>query len=125
MITFNGTDDQKYWKQKMYEVFLLNELGSKTAYTLSWAGTAGSGYSFGYVQWDLAKNSTARTILRNILENATNAAGQYIIEDNDSETGRSNDSLIISLMNTAQQPGAHSLSPTQRSLIDQALSSTY
>ena len=125
MITFTGTADQQYWKQKIYEVFLLNELGSNPAYALRWAGTAGSGYSFGYVQWDLATNSTARTILQNILENATHAAGQYIVEDNDPQTERANDNLVISLMNTAQRPGGHSLSPTQRSLIDQALSSAY
>ena len=62
MITFTGTADQQYWKRKIYEVFLLNELGPNPAYALRWAGTAGSGYSFGYVQWDLATNSAARTI---------------------------------------------------------------
>ena len=99
MIIFTGTADQQYWKQKIYEVFLLNELGPNPAYALRWAGTAGSGYSFGYVQWDLAKNPTARTILQNILENATNATEQYIVQDNNPNTERANDNLIISLMN--------------------------
>ena len=84
----------------------------------------GSGYSFGYVQWDLAKNPTARTILQNILENATNAAGQYIVEDNNPQTGRPR-YLIISLIDQVNKPGGQSLSPTQRSLIDRALSSAY
>src|SRR5262245_44753984 len=125
MITFTGTADQQYWKQKIYGVFLLNELGPNPAYALRWAGTAGSGYSFGYVQWDLAKNPTARTILGNILENATNATGQYIVQDNNLNTGRTNDTLIISLIDRVRQSGGQSLSPTQRSLIDQALSSAY
>jgi uncharacterized protein YukE len=82
MITFTGTATQIYWKERMFPVLLFNEIGSQSAYALRWAGTAGSGYSFGYVQWDLATNATARTILRNILENATDAAGQYIVVTN-------------------------------------------
>ena len=51
------------WKNRferlLHRVLVLNELGRPAlAYRLSWAGTAESGYSYGYAQFDLAKGAT-------------------------------------------------------------------
>jgi len=125
MLTFTGTAYQITWKQKMHSVFVLNELGPASPYVLSYAVLGKSGYSFGYPQWDVANNDAAVVILLDILQNATNASDQYIIQDGDPNTGRNDDALIQTLMSLAVQPGGTSLTAAQRSLIDQALSSAY
>lgn len=127
MLTFTGTADQITWKQKIHDVLVRNELGGNTnlAFALSFAGSR-SGYSFGYAQWDLATNSTVRnTTFLEILQNATDANGQFIIHDDDPTTGRTNDTLIQTLMNQVGLAGGNSLTTLQRNLIDQALSSVY
>jgi len=126
MLTFTGTSYQIAWKQKIHDVLVLNELGGNTAlaYVLSYAGSK-SGYSFGYAQWDIAKNATAAGILKDILQNAKNADGQYIIADGDQNTGRADDTVIKALMEQAIKPGGTSLTTEQRNLINQALSSAY
>src|SRR3989338_7982249 len=110
MLTFTGTSYQIAWKQKIHDVLVLNELGGNTAlaYVLSYAGSK-SGYSFGYAQWDIAKNATAAGILKDILQNAKNADGQYIIADGDQNTGRADDTVIKALMEQAIKPGGTSL----------------
>jgi hypothetical protein len=82
MIQFTGTATQIRRKELVHQALLLNELGysysggtiqpgSFSPYQLLHAGTSNSGYSFGYVQWDLRKRTIEReTIFRVILENA-------------------------------------------------------
>ena len=50
-LTFTGTDDEKAWKQRFHDLFLVNELGGGvSAYEIRFAGTSNSGYSFGYAR---------------------------------------------------------------------------
>ena len=125
-VIITGTPYQIQWKQLIFEVLKKNEANESQAYQLSFAGTNKSGYSFGYVQWDLASlNPVGRTLLSDILKNATDANGNYIVADNDPLTQRENDALVRSLLNNSQFAGGTSLLPSEITLISQALSSAY
>jgi hypothetical protein len=106
------------FKKRLHKVFLNNELdGTETpAYKISHAGTAQSGYSFGFNQMDIANNATAKTILENIIDNAKNSANALIIN-------ATQKTAIKSVWTT--KGSASALSSSQKTLLDNALQSTY
>src|SRR5262249_48342077 len=112
MVDFTGTAEEKAFKNKIHQMLLLNELGGieAKAYRLSLANSS-SGYSFGFVQWDLAKNNRmAWGILFDILQNATilndfSFEHEYIVDDNNSSTDRAHDTIIESLRKKARYIG--------------------
>jgi Ca2+-binding RTX toxin-like protein len=126
MINFTGTATEILWKNKFHNLFLLNELGSGlySAYELNYAGSK-SGYSFGYAQWDLANNGFGQNLFEDILLNAVDGNGNYIIDDGDPNTSRQNDLLVQTLISLSELTGGQSLSSADKSLIGMALSSTY
>ena len=94
-VIITGTAYEIYWKQLIFEVLKKNEADESKAYALNWAGTKKSGYSFGYVQWDLAStNPTGRNLLLDILMKATDVNGNYLVADIDPQTQREDDTLI-------------------------------
>jgi hypothetical protein len=65
---FTGGDGLEGFAKYLHKVLMLNELGGGIGgYELADAETGKSGYSFGGNQMDLAKNSSARDVLRDIL----------------------------------------------------------
>ena len=121
-ITFTG---DVAFKQKLFRVLEQNELSGRSAYSLGFATkNSNSGWSFGWVQYDLSTSQDGRTLFRNILENAKDANGNFIIDDGDPATTRANDRTIADLETKARQKSATALTPAEQALINAALSST-
>ncbi|MDF0653026.1 MAG: hypothetical protein P0121_16335 [Nitrospira sp.] len=128
---FTGTADVIRFKGLLNDVLIQNELGGAAPYALSSAKTGRSGYSFGVPQYDrsvagsMAGNKTARNLFQDILRNATDSNGNYLIDDGNSTTSRLNDSLVDTLYNKAIQVGGASLPPSEKTLVNTALNSVY
>jgi len=112
------------FKMKLISLFTQNELGSTSPYALSWANTTTSGWSFGVVQYDISALQYARDLFKNILLNAKDASGNYIVEDTDSLTGRIDDAKVADLFQKAQSKNGQGLTSDERALIESALQST-
>ncbi|MCK9395813.1 MAG: hypothetical protein M0Q44_09510, partial [Methylobacter sp.] len=127
-MSINFTGDVTF-KNKLFTLMGLNEASGKTSntpYVLSWANTANSGWSFGYIQYDLSTgNADGNDLFKDILRNAVDSAGNYIIDDGDPTTGRLDDKLVAALCNQAKTKNGQGLSSAEQSLISSALSSTY
>ena len=118
------------FKAILAQVLRQNELGNKTPYQLYFATKSSvSGWSFGVPQWDLSVNNFGQALFADILQKATytdaNGVTQYFIEDNDPNTGRLNDTVVLDLIAKAQKKGGASLSPAEQAYINSALSSAY
>ena len=101
-----------------------NELRGKSPYEIQYAG-GNSGWSFGVPQYDLStRNQEGINLFIRILQNAKNGSN-YIIDDGDPLTGRTNDKKVADLLAKAKMIGGQSLSAEEKGLINQALSSTY
>ncbi len=105
------------FKQKLFSLMKKNE-GTKV-YELSWAGTASSGWSFGWVQFDLGAgkayvSTLARITLKDILINASKG-GKLIIPPADLE----------SLYQKALTKGGRGLAVSEKQLVNSALGSAY
>ena len=132
MPSYNFTGDVAF-KTKLLQLLTTNETGGAkqiAPYELSWAGTPKSGWSFGEVQYDLAQNETGRKTFVEVLLNAKDGGGNYIVADNDHGTERGvygaiEDKSVKDLFNKAQKVGGVGLSAAERQLIDQALQSAY
>ena len=138
---FTGSPTDIFWKELFHKVFLRNELGSEsnaeTAFKMSWAETELSGWSFGYVQWDLGvkkdgkpTNQFGRDVFKDILLNAKDASNNYIVKDLNPFTGRANDSKVLRILESSKIPGganagSNSLTIEDITLIDKALKSSY
>lgn len=121
-ITFTG---DVAFKQRLFRVLEKNELSGVSPYSIKFATSASrSAWSFGWLQHDLG-TAFAQALFRDILEQATNAVGTFLIQDGDPNTGRSNDRLIATLVAAARQRSAVSLSPADEQLVNSALASTY
>lgn len=102
------------FKQKLFSLMKKNE--SDKAYSLTWAGTAESGWSYGWVQFDLANGpDIGNDKFWDILQNAKDSNGNKIIPK-DQE---------IPLYNASLSTGGAGLTPEQIALIDDALGSAY
>jgi len=118
---FTGGDNLTGFKKLVHDVFMKNELrNGEGAYELSYAKAGRSGYSFGPVQWDLLQNHEikknelfARDLFADILTNAKDSNGNGIIDTD----ARNN------ILNKVATTGF--LTPNQRNLIKDALSSSY
>jgi hypothetical protein len=128
---FTGTPDVIAFKEKFNRVLAANEIEGRSPYALYWAGTAKSGYSFGVPQWDLAQGkSTTNNRFLDILLNAKDSSGNYIVDDGNPNTGRGTaanieDTLVRDLFARAKLKGGTSLSASEVALISAALSSAY
>ncbi|MEW5949276.1 MAG: calcium-binding protein [Thermodesulfobacteriota bacterium] len=121
-------------KDIIRDMLIRNELSGNVnkAYTLQNAGTSKSGYSFGQPQWDLANNSTERDTFTAILTNAK-GADNYLIFDTDkngildeNEEGIIEElTKIVAIKNTNLTIEQKNYIESQKSLVDNALSSTY
>lgn len=87
------TDGFTYY---LYQSMMMNELlGGLGAYTLTSPGSKYSGYSFGPQQLDIAGgNPIAPEVMRRILENATDASGNYIFTATQADSYKQQAQLI-------------------------------
>lgn len=128
---FTGTTAEIAFKQKLHRVLEKNELNGESAYALRWAGTANSGWSFGVPQWDLSVGSTFNSnLFLDILLNATDSAGNFVIDDGDAATARGTpanilDTAVNTLWSKAQLKGGVGPTDAERTLVNQALASAY
>jgi hypothetical protein len=74
---------------------------------------------------DVRSNPDAAILLRRILQNAQDSAGNYIVADTDNTTTRATDKLVARLVTSAGQNSATALSAADRQLVNAALSSSY
>lgn len=93
---FAGTADEVRAKSLFSDVLLLNEVGyqitesgettpgSTSPFRLEHAPGGESGYSFGFVQWDLANNIDGPDILRDILLKSEDTEGNLIFAESES-----------------------------------------
>src|SRR6266508_4558935 len=129
-MNFTGTPQDIAFKQKLFHVLQQNELGGASPYQLIFAGGK-SGYSFGVSQLDVSHNSLALATFKDILLNAVDFEGFYIIDDLNPATQRGTvnniqDTKILDLVNKALNPaGGTSLTSDDINLINVALSSEY
>ena len=85
------TGDVRF-KTLLASVLEQNELRGKSPYELQFAG-GNSGWSFGVPQYDLStKRQDGIDLFTKILQNAKNGSN-YIIDDGDPLTGRTNDKI--------------------------------
>ena len=112
---FTGGDNLSGFNRLVHNVFMKNELNNgEGAYEISYCKAGRSGYSFGPVQWDLKSNPAMRQgLFTDILTNAKDSNGNIIIDLNTRN----------SILNHVAGNG--SLSPGERNLVNQALSSSY
>ena len=122
---FTGTADVVRLKGLLNQVLIQNELGCASPYALSSAKTGRSGYSFGVPQYDLSVsgNVVERALFERILQQATDANGNFTIDDGNPATSRTNDTLVASLYNKAIQMGGTSMLQSEKALVDAALNS--
>jgi Ca2+-binding RTX toxin-like protein len=125
------------FKNKLFNVLRKNESGTKkalgsedTAYVLTAPGSTNSGWTFGYIQYDLSTGNTdGIDLFKDILMNAVDTNGQYIIDDGDPTTDRAHDTKVKELLSKAQLKGGlgvtGGLTTDDVTSITQALSSTY
>src|ERR1044072_6846793 len=97
------------FQQRLDRVLRANELGPYSEYEIHSAGPAPSGWSYGVCQWDVGQAGTvgdsARARLLDILTNAQDANGHYIIDDGDPLTDRAHDTRVAELYQRAQVLG--------------------
>jgi hypothetical protein len=131
-VVFTGSKSEVRKKQIIDNVLLDNELGGNAAkaYVISDAQAGVSGYSFGVAQWDVAHatqiNSSGKTdvdLLSEILTNATDSNGKYIIDDGNPSTGRLADNRVNSLH--YDLINHNPISATDMNLINSALGSSF
>src|SRR6266568_4734957 len=129
-MNFTGTPQDIAFKEKLFRVLQKNELGRASPYQLIFAGKK-SGYSFGVSQLDVSHNDLALATFKDILLNAVDFEGFYIIDDGNPATPRGTinniqDTKILDLVKKALNPvGGTSLTKEDKNLINLALSSTY
>jgi len=100
------TGDVRF-KTLLASVLEQNELGGKSPYELQFAG-GNSGWSFGVPQYDLStKRQDGIDLFTKILQNAKNGSN-YIIDDGDPLTGRTNDKKVADLLAKAKMKGGTS-----------------
>jgi hypothetical protein len=79
------TDLQKKIYQKITTSEVQGPLNSEVAYKLSHAGTSNSGYSFGWIQWDLAQpkdNPDVLAMINDAVKNISNKDFNSIVSKN-------------------------------------------
>ena len=102
------TGDVRF-KTILASVLKKNELNGESPYKLLWAGNSNSGWSFGVPQYDLSTNNQEQIkLFTEILQKAKNGSN-YIIDDGDPLTGRTNDKKIADLLAKAKMKGGQSL----------------
>ena len=118
-LDFRGIDLLTGFSKAVGKVLVKNELGGvSNGYELAFAG-GDSGYSFGGNQLDLSSNTNkAKSVLVDILTNARDLGGNLIFE-NGAQFYEENKQYLEASGN------ADALSSTKKSLINQALSSSY
>lgn len=132
---YNFTGDVTF-KEQLIRVLEINELNGLSPYSLSWAGTPESGWSFGVVQYDIGALEFARNLFLDVLLNAKDANGNYIVLDSNSSTGRYHldpitgqmiveDTTVLDLFEKAQTAGGQGLTAAEQTLINAALQSSY
>src|SRR5206468_8121265 len=106
--------------------------GGASAYVLHWVeGSTNSGWTIGVPQWDLSVGKVFNNnLFLDILLNAKDSAGNFIIDDGNPATGRGTpqnilDTTIADLWTKAQVKAGGGLSAAEQTLINTALSSTY
>lgn len=111
--------DWSDFKKKLHQVFLKNELGNKSPYSLCHAGAdrPKSGFSFGYNQWDVANNETGFDLLADILTQARDDRGEAFL------TGDARSTILKTLKTSKGNPNA--LAADQVRLVNAALQSDY
>jgi hypothetical protein len=119
-----ATPQYEGFKQKLFEAEVINEINGRaySAYKLSWAKTTTSGWSYGWLQFDLGGPlEIGKTTFLSILKNAKDTNGTLIIPK----------AQVDGLYEAAQVKGGQNLTDvdqsgkTQRELIDAALGSAY
>ncbi len=114
------------FKQKLFQVLVSNEIGLDKlglAYVLSKPVKTGSGWTYGYFQFDLAKGDQAdKDRFKLILESAVDATGKPIIHD---ATGKLDANKVDELYANALKLDATSLSAADIALVTTALSSDF
>ena len=125
------------FKNKLFNVLRKNESGSSralgsedTAYVLTAPGSSNSGWSFGYIQYDLSTgNADGIKLFTDILLNAVDTNGKYIVDDGDPTTDREHDKKVAELLSKAKLKGGlgvtGGLTTDDVNGITLALSSTY
>jgi Ca2+-binding RTX toxin-like protein len=124
-VSFNG------FQELVYEMLQKNELNGKSPYELlKPVPKTHSTWTFGTPQFDVGSgNPKALNTFENILLNATDSNGNYIISPSDTSNrgavGSITDPLIQALVAGAMSHSASAISPTNLALINEALSSNY
>ena len=121
-LPFTGQNLLTGFSWELSDLLWLNEVSRRDPYYIYHAGTAGSGFSFGALQWDIPSHTPlpgatqASEIFLNILQNATDNSGQRIASDAFIQT-------IAPLIGIKGNPNA--LTTAQQSIINAALDSNY
>jgi Ca2+-binding RTX toxin-like protein len=121
-----GTPAAQAFKQLLIQLFELNE--SPNFYTITRpAANNGSGWQFGVLQFDVLNNPVAYNLLANVLVQAKDANGNYIVDPaNTASRGTAAkivDSEVLYLMSGAYSSDPSALTVTDQGLINAALSS--
>src|ERR1700722_16478928 len=126
-MAFSGTPAQQALENLLFQVLQANELGGASAFALDPPVDQNSTWTFGTPQFDVGRNPAAHTLLANILLNAKDANGNYIISPGDTANRGTaaaiSDFIISSLLQEASSSSNTAISPTDLALIDSALSS--
>src|SRR5690348_13468068 len=75
---FTGTLEQQAFKALLFSVLEQNE--SPNAYSIAPPAGGVSGWAFGVLQYDVLNNPAAYNLLANVLLQATDLAGNYIVD---------------------------------------------
>lgn len=124
-MAYTGTPSEVQFKQRLERMVEKNELSGRSPYALYWANTPSSGWSFGVFQYDIAGLSSARTLILDILTNATSVTGSYIVDDGNPATSRTADTEIARLYTACQKRGGAGLSTADQDLITSCINSSY
>lgn len=124
-MAYTGTPNEIQFKQRLERMVEKNELTGKSPYALQWAGTSASGWSFGVFQYDIAGLPSAKSLIQNILKNATSISGSYILDDGNSATTRTSDTEVTRLYSAVQLRGGQGLSSADLTLVNSCIGSDY
>jgi hypothetical protein len=116
-------------QQLLLQVLQANELNGISPYQIVAPPKKGSTWSFGTPQFDVGNNTTAYNLLADILLNATDSSGNYIVDPSDTQNrgtvSNITDPTVAQLMADAASGSKTALSKANQAVVNAALSSTY
>jgi Ca2+-binding RTX toxin-like protein len=124
-MAYTGTPDEIAFKQQVIDMLRLTELRGVDPLTIRWAGINGSGWSFGVPQFDIANNQTGAQAIRDILINAQDSSGNFIVDDHNPATSRSQDTEVTRLLSELGQKNGQGLPAADRNVVNNCLHSAY